>query len=213
MNDPATLDLYNRILLFKNNSFEDELLFSSPDKPRQRILQALAHKLDLECEYMVLTRTLRVSRPLSEHCPHPGTGHVDLLDSFLLESMGGIFGDNSNHIINSQSTTQLDGIQSTILRSDMNSQSQDTMDTVFTNCNEDPLDLQGLDSRSLFSSGWASSQDGPGAFSSRDWSKLEKTMLQDGDIADRPQNVCIQINDPSCHQVPCSPCQKSSGMF
>jgi hypothetical protein len=34
LNDPSTLDLYSQILLFKNNPFEDELIFDNPDKLR-----------------------------------------------------------------------------------------------------------------------------------------------------------------------------------
>ena len=42
------------------------MLFSNPDKPKQRILQALAHKLDLECEYTLTSRTVRICRSLPE---------------------------------------------------------------------------------------------------------------------------------------------------
>jgi len=66
MNSEFTLELYSQILLFKNNRSQDVLVFPSPDKAKQQILQSLAHNLDLECEYALATRSLKISRPTPE---------------------------------------------------------------------------------------------------------------------------------------------------
>lgn len=49
MNDPQTLELYSRILLFSSDSFRDELSFSRSLSPRQRrTVHLIAKKLGLE---------------------------------------------------------------------------------------------------------------------------------------------------------------------
>ncbi|KAE9369181.1 hypothetical protein N431DRAFT_45035 [Stipitochalara longipes BDJ] len=87
LNDPSTLEAYNQILLFKNNPSENELVFRSPDKSRHRTLLSLAHKLDLECEYTLATRTLKISQLAPE-----STFDTSTIDD-LLENVGGVFGD------------------------------------------------------------------------------------------------------------------------
>ena len=64
MNDESNLDLYSRLLLFKNDHFQDEILWQNPDTPLQRVFQSLAHKLDLEYEYSLQTRVVRISRTI-----------------------------------------------------------------------------------------------------------------------------------------------------
>lgn len=63
MNDESNLELYSQLLLFKSNEFRDEILWQSPKTALQRTLQSLAHKLDLEYEYSLRTRVVRISRP------------------------------------------------------------------------------------------------------------------------------------------------------
>ena len=75
MNDETNLDLYSQLLLFRNDILQDELLFYGPDKSRQRSLQALAHKLGLECEYSLGTQTVRISR--SPQSPGQNTDDFD----------------------------------------------------------------------------------------------------------------------------------------
>jgi hypothetical protein len=67
MNDESILQLYCRLHLFKNTLVESELIFHGPNKERQRLLQSLSHKLDLECEYSLATRTVRITRPIPEN--------------------------------------------------------------------------------------------------------------------------------------------------
>jgi hypothetical protein len=64
MNDESNLDLYSRLLLFKNDHFQDEILWQNPDTPLQRVFQSLAHKLDLQYEYSLQTRVVRISRTI-----------------------------------------------------------------------------------------------------------------------------------------------------
>jgi hypothetical protein len=97
LNDPTTLELYNQVLLFKNNVFEDKLLFPAPDKARQRTLQALAHKLDLECEYSVAKRTLRITRPVAEDFFDPITEYNCFIKLDLPESGGEALEDFINN--------------------------------------------------------------------------------------------------------------------
>jgi hypothetical protein len=63
MNDSSNLELYSRLLLFKNDVFHHEILWQNPDNALQRALQSLAHKLDLEYEYSLRSRVVRISRP------------------------------------------------------------------------------------------------------------------------------------------------------
>ncbi|KAH8668091.1 hypothetical protein BGZ60DRAFT_528428 [Tricladium varicosporioides] len=62
LNDQSNLDLYTRLVLFKNDKSQNETLWQNPDKCLQRSLQSLAHKLDLEYEYSLHTRVVRISR-------------------------------------------------------------------------------------------------------------------------------------------------------
>jgi hypothetical protein len=67
MNDESNLQLYCRLHLFKNTLVESELIFHGPNKERQRLLQSLSHKLDLECEYSLATRTVKITRSVPEN--------------------------------------------------------------------------------------------------------------------------------------------------
>ena len=91
LNDATTLEFYNQLLLFKNNIFEEEVLFRSPDKLSQRTLQALAHKLDLEYEYSVATRTLRISRSIAEDMMNSVPEYGSFINNDLLDNVGGAF--------------------------------------------------------------------------------------------------------------------------
>lgn len=74
LNDPSTLDIYSRILLFKDDPMRDELAFSRTLTPKQRrVVHLIAQKLGVyhysvgegEDRYAVVTRIdpNRVSRP------------------------------------------------------------------------------------------------------------------------------------------------------
>ena len=63
LNDELNLDLYSKLLLFKNDISREETLWHYPENTLQRILQSLAHRLDLEYEFSLTTRTVRISRP------------------------------------------------------------------------------------------------------------------------------------------------------
>jgi hypothetical protein len=63
MNDPTTLAFYSQILLFKNDTSKEDLKFHHNSSEEQRLLQSLAHKLDLEYEYTISSRTVRICRP------------------------------------------------------------------------------------------------------------------------------------------------------
>ncbi|PMD42807.1 hypothetical protein L207DRAFT_527676 [Hyaloscypha variabilis F] len=93
LNDPSTLELYSQILLFKNNHAEDGLVFYGPDKYRQWIFQSLAHKLDLECEYTLAARTLKISRPALENGIDPAPTYDASSFDDLLQNIGRAFGD------------------------------------------------------------------------------------------------------------------------
>ena len=93
LNDPSTLELYSQILLFNNNHAGDGLVFYGPDKYRQWIFQSLAHKLDLECEYTLATRTLKINRPTPESGIDPEVTNDDSSFGDLLQNIGGAFGD------------------------------------------------------------------------------------------------------------------------
>ncbi|KUJ23554.1 uncharacterized protein LY89DRAFT_663965 [Mollisia scopiformis] len=65
MNNAANLELYSEVLLFKNDSSRDEVLFFHRSNAEQRTLQAIAHSLLLEYEYSAATKVIRISRPTS----------------------------------------------------------------------------------------------------------------------------------------------------
>lgn len=62
MNDPSILKLYNQIFLFQNDHSQNEILFTNRSHSEQNALQSLAHGLDLEYEYSLVTRTVRICR-------------------------------------------------------------------------------------------------------------------------------------------------------
>jgi hypothetical protein len=62
MNDPSTLAFYSKMLLFKNDISQTIVSFDNPTKPEQRILQSLAHALELEYDHNTLVRQAYISR-------------------------------------------------------------------------------------------------------------------------------------------------------
>ncbi|GJJ12481.1 hypothetical protein Clacol_006723 [Clathrus columnatus] len=75
LNDPVTLDIYSRILLFKDDHMRDELAFSRTLSPKQRrVVHLVAQKLGVyhysvgegEDRYAVVTRVDPQSRPLPQ---------------------------------------------------------------------------------------------------------------------------------------------------
>lgn len=77
MNDPSTLEIYSRILVFKEDHMRDELAFSRSLSPKQRrVVHLVAQKLGVyhysvgegENRYAVVTRIERESRtPITRH--------------------------------------------------------------------------------------------------------------------------------------------------
>jgi hypothetical protein len=86
MNDESTLQLYCRLHLFKNTLIESELIFHGPNKERQRLLQSLAHRLDLECEYSLATRTVKITRSIPENVRSSDYEDLDFLAPLISES-------------------------------------------------------------------------------------------------------------------------------
>lgn len=62
MNDPSTLAYYTQLLLFKNDTSQTVISFDNPTKLEQRVLQSLAHALDLEYDHNTLLRQALISR-------------------------------------------------------------------------------------------------------------------------------------------------------
>lgn len=63
MNVPRNLQYYSQILLFKNDPSRVVLVIEKPSKPDQRVLQALAHEMDLEFDHNAVLRQAIISRP------------------------------------------------------------------------------------------------------------------------------------------------------
>ena len=53
MNDESNLELYSKLLFFKNDLSRDEILWHHPENTLQGILQSLANRLNLEYEFSV----------------------------------------------------------------------------------------------------------------------------------------------------------------
>lgn len=62
MNDPSNLQLYSELVVFQADRSKTEIVFDSPDSPKQRVLHSLASGLDLEYEYSLVTRAVRITR-------------------------------------------------------------------------------------------------------------------------------------------------------
>ncbi|KAF8857530.1 hypothetical protein BDZ45DRAFT_788115 [Acephala macrosclerotiorum] len=62
MNIPRNLHYYSQILLFKNDPSRVVLIIEKPSKPEQRVLQALAHEMDLEFDHNTVLRQAIISR-------------------------------------------------------------------------------------------------------------------------------------------------------
>lgn len=63
MNDEYNLDLYSQLLHFKIDSSRTEFLWDNPEYELRRTLLSLAHKMNLEYEYSLSTRVVRITRP------------------------------------------------------------------------------------------------------------------------------------------------------
>ena len=62
MNDITNLTLYGQLVVFKSDEPREEVIWHNPDISLQRTLQSLAHHLELEYEYSLGTRDVRVTR-------------------------------------------------------------------------------------------------------------------------------------------------------
>ena len=60
MNDATILSFYIQLLQFSINNNRHEILFNIPTNSQQRNIQCLAHKMNLEYEYALATRTVRI---------------------------------------------------------------------------------------------------------------------------------------------------------
>lgn len=99
MNDESNLELYSKLLLFKNDLSRDEILWPHPENTLQRTLQSLAHRLNLEYEFSLGAQVARVSRPsLSMDIR---SGNFEFLDFGSFEDdhsfPGGEFGLSNAH--------------------------------------------------------------------------------------------------------------------
>jgi hypothetical protein len=88
LNDPSNLALYNQVFLFHNDFSRSEVLFSGHSNAEQRTLQSLAHRLGLDYEYSLATRTARICRPSAEISMNPSELNLisNLLDDFPASS-------------------------------------------------------------------------------------------------------------------------------
>ncbi|KAH7336093.1 hypothetical protein BKA65DRAFT_596148 [Rhexocercosporidium sp. MPI-PUGE-AT-0058] len=69
MNNPRNMEYYSQMLVFKIDLIKEDLSFVGQTNTQQRTLQALAHSLNLEYEYCLSTKTVRISRPVE--APRP----------------------------------------------------------------------------------------------------------------------------------------------
>ncbi|PMD15716.1 hypothetical protein NA56DRAFT_663674 [Hyaloscypha hepaticicola] len=67
LNVDANRSLFADIVSFKSEIHRNSMLFRNPDQSTQRVVQAIAHSLDLEYEFSLATRDARVTRPISFH--------------------------------------------------------------------------------------------------------------------------------------------------
>ncbi len=65
MNDCQTIAIYTQLVRFQSDIFSEETVFVHPDSSLQRTIHELAHRLGLEFEFSLLTRSARVTRPVS----------------------------------------------------------------------------------------------------------------------------------------------------
>ncbi|KAN0107964.1 hypothetical protein V8E51_007706 [Hyaloscypha variabilis] len=69
LNDKSNLDLYFAIRSFKNDESRDELLLEDQGRPNRLKIHTIAESFNLEYEYFVSTKTVRISRiPVHETC-------------------------------------------------------------------------------------------------------------------------------------------------
>lgn len=78
MNNPINLNLYSQLLLFKSDLVKQDLLLIGQANSAQRTLQALAHSLDLEYEYDLSTKIIRISRAVEAPCAAEGLQNFDV---------------------------------------------------------------------------------------------------------------------------------------
>jgi hypothetical protein len=88
LNDPSILILYNQIFLFQNDHSQSEILFINRSYSEQKALQSLAHGLNLEYEYSLVTRTVRICRRTpSGDSLNCGPGYFDFLNCEYLQDI------------------------------------------------------------------------------------------------------------------------------
>jgi hypothetical protein len=75
MNDSSTLAYYSQLLLFKNTTSQAIISFDNPTKREQRVLQSLAHSLNLEYDHNTALRQALISRT------NVLDGNLELLDN------------------------------------------------------------------------------------------------------------------------------------
>ncbi|KAF2489887.1 hypothetical protein BU16DRAFT_166805 [Lophium mytilinum] len=64
LNDPWTRSIYTQLVTFKVDMLKEFWTLENPTPSQQRILQALAHMLELEYEYLAAVKSAWVSRPI-----------------------------------------------------------------------------------------------------------------------------------------------------
>jgi hypothetical protein len=80
MNDPLNFSYYVQLILFRDDLSRSECFFDGPDRLQQRIIQCLAHELDLEFEYSSITRVATITRARSESGPCSTTSDEQWFD-------------------------------------------------------------------------------------------------------------------------------------
>lgn len=76
MNDRQTIAIYTQLVRFQSDIFSEETVFVDPDSSLQRTIHELAHRLGLEFEFSLLTRSARITRPVSTKCCYTTDGQA-----------------------------------------------------------------------------------------------------------------------------------------
>ena len=91
MNDPSNLSLFSRLLLFRKELSEEDILWHNAESSQQRILQSLAHRLGLEYEFSLATGIARISRPTPPELMIFSTaGDFDFMDLDQIDDNNGL---------------------------------------------------------------------------------------------------------------------------
>ena len=91
LNNPSILVLYNHIFLFQNDHSKNDIIFTCQSNSEQRVLQSLAHSLDLEYEYSSASRTVRICRSApSADSMDCGPKNFDFLNCDPLQNIDGL---------------------------------------------------------------------------------------------------------------------------